>query len=126
MSFIDPFGLEALSGCKAWKDKIVLPSKPHSNKTEGHWFASKRKAVEEAKKEDTVKVYLNKGLQNEVPGAKTNRPDVMVVKSDGKINQYEVPSKTDDPAALTQRMIDNRKQLGNRAGSIQILPIKKR
>ncbi|ANY67516.1 hypothetical protein BBD42_14315 [Paenibacillus sp. BIHB 4019] len=126
VSFIDPFGLEALSGCKAWKDKIVLPSKPHSNKTEGHWFASKRKAVEEAKKEDTVKVYLNKGLQREVPGAKPRRPDVMVVKTNGKIDQYEVPSKTDDVLSLRKRMIENQKYLGDRAGKTEILNIRKR
>ena len=84
-----------------------------------------RKAVEEAKKSDTTRVYLNKGLQNEVPGAKPNRPDVMVVKSNGKINQYEVPSKTDDPNNLIQRMIENQQHLGDRAGSIQILPIRK-
>ncbi|WP_188669558.1 RHS repeat-associated core domain-containing protein [Saccharibacillus kuerlensis] len=110
---------------KAWKDKIVLPSRPHTNKTEGHWFASMRKAVEEAKKTDTTRVYLNKGLQNEVPRAKPNRPDVMVVKSNGKINQYEVPSKTDDPAMLIKRMIENQKHLNDRAGVIQILPVKK-
>ncbi|WP_429842082.1 RHS repeat domain-containing protein [Brevibacillus sp. FIR094] len=122
IGFIDPLGLMK---CKAWKDKIVLPSKPHTNKTPGHWFASMRKAVQEAKKDDTVKVYLNKGLQNEVASARPRRPDVMVVKSNGKINQYEVPSTTDDPAKLVERMIDNQKELGSRAGSIQLLPIKK-
>lgn len=110
-----------------WKDKIVLPSKPHTNKTPGHWFASLRKAVEEAKKTTVEKVYLNKGLRNEVPNApKNNRPDVMVKNSDGTIDQYEVPSRTDDPLKLINRMQQNQQMMGNQAGDYELLQIKKK
>jgi hypothetical protein len=49
----------------------------------------------------------------------------MVVRSDGKIDQYEVPSKTDNIDDLISRMRDNQRLLGDRAGDIFILPPKK-
>ncbi|MBC2581764.1 hypothetical protein [Clostridium sp. DJ247] len=74
---------------------------------------------------DYKKIYSNKGLSNEIPGAKpNNRPDVMGVRHDGTIDQVEVPSKTDDPADLIQRMIDNQKIIEDRAGTIKVRPIK--
>ncbi|WP_278342271.1 pre-toxin TG domain-containing protein [Parageobacillus thermoglucosidasius] len=111
---------------KGANNKIVYPSKPHTNKTLGHWEAMVDKAEELAKRDDVVKVYLNKGLSNEIPGITPNRrPDIMVVRSDGKIDQYEVPSKTDNIDDLISRMRDNQRLLGDRAGDIFILPPKK-
>ncbi|WP_256833375.1 pre-toxin TG domain-containing protein [Parageobacillus thermoglucosidasius] len=111
---------------KGANNKIVYPSKPHTNKTLGHWEAMVDKAEELAKRDDVVKVYLNKGLSNEIPGITPNRrPDIMVVRSDGKIDQYEVPSKTDNIDDLISRMRDNQRLLGARAGDIFILPPKK-
>ncbi|ENQ3105594.1 hypothetical protein SAMN04488168_13817 [Bacillus sp. 491mf] len=84
------------------------------------------KAEELAKRDDITKVYLNKGLSNEIPGIKPNRrPDIMVVRKDGKIDQYEVPSKTDNVEDLLERMKDNQRLLKDRAGDIFILPPKK-
>ena len=75
---------------------------------------------------DYQKIYVNKGLSNEVPGAKPNRrPDVMGVRHNGIIDQVEVPSKTDDPLALRNRMKDNQRIIGDRAGSIKVRPIDK-
>ncbi|MEW4370825.1 RHS repeat domain-containing protein [Paenibacillus kandeliae] len=109
----------------AWKSKIIYPSKPHTNKTSGHWEAMTEKAEELAKSDNIVKVYLNKGIGNEIPGASPNRrPDVMAVRKDGKIDQYEVPSKTDNIPDLIKRMVDNQKIMGERAGDIYILPAK--
>ncbi|AMQ07064.1 hypothetical protein AZE41_14615 [Sporosarcina psychrophila] len=69
------------------QDKINYPSKPHTNKTPGHWEAMIDKADELAKKDDVSKIYLNKGLSNEIPGIKPNRrPDIMVVRKDRKID----------------------------------------
>lgn len=48
----------------------------------------------------------------------------MVVRQDGKIDQYEVPSKTDNIDDLMNRMMDNQKLLGDKAGDIFILPPK--
>lgn len=63
----------------------------------------------------------NKGLSNEIPGAKPNRrPDIMGVRTNGVIDQIEVPSKTDIPKALINRMKDNQKIMGDRAGNIKI------
>jgi hypothetical protein len=109
----------------AWKSKIDYPSKPHSNKTSGHWDVISEKAEELAKQDDVTTVYLNKGLGNEIPGVKPNRrPDIMVVKKDGKIDQYEVSSKTDNIDDLMNRMMDNQRLMGDRAGDIYILPPK--
>ncbi|MGC4378613.1 LXG domain-containing protein [Fictibacillus sp. Mic-4] len=106
--------------------KIIYPNKPHTNKTPGHWEAMVEKAEELAKREDVRRVYLNKGLSNEIPGIKPNRrPDIMVVRKDGKIDQYEVPSKSDNIEDLLERMEDNKRLLGDAAGDIFILPIKK-
>ncbi|WP_269921745.1 hypothetical protein [Psychrobacillus psychrodurans] len=108
------------------KDKIIYPSKPHTNKTPGHWEAMVDKAKELANNDNISKVYLNKGLSNEIPGIKPNRrPDIMVVRRDGKIDQYEVPSKTDNIEDLIERMQDNQMLLKDRAGDIFILPPKK-
>ena len=75
---------------------------------------------------DYKKIYVNKGLSNEIPGARPNRrPDVMGVRHNGIIDQVEVPSKTDDLLALRNRMKDNQKIIGNRAGSIKIREIDK-
>ncbi|SHM65371.1 hypothetical protein [Gracilibacillus kekensis] len=105
--------------------KVVYPSKPHINKTAGHWETMVDKANELAKSDNISKVYLNKGISNEIPGVKPNRrPDIMAVRKDGKIDQYEVPSKTDDVNALINRMQDTQRLLGDRAGNINILRIK--
>ena len=75
---------------------------------------------------DYQKIYVNKGLSNEVPGAKPNRrPDVMGVRHNGIIAQVEVPSKTDDSVDLIERMIDNQRIIGDRAGTIKVRPIDK-
>ncbi|SEL29478.1 RHS repeat-associated core domain-containing protein [Paenibacillus sp. OK003] len=106
--------------------KIVYPSKPHTNKTPGHWEAMTEKATKLAQSKDIVKVYLNKGMGNEIKGISPNRrPDIMSVRRDGKIDQYEVPSKTDRVSDLIKRMQDNQRLMGNRAGDIYILPPKK-
>ena len=67
------------------------------------------------------KIYINKGISNEIAGANPNRrPDIMAVRYDGLIDQVEVPSKTDDILKLRTRMIDNQKIMGERAGKIKI------
>jgi len=80
----------------------------------------KRKAVEMAKMEDVETVYLNKALSNAVPGAGLNRPDIMVKRINGLIDQFEVPSKTDSISSLFNRMRQNQQMLGEQAGSIGI------
>ncbi len=101
-----------------------ITGKPHTNKIPGHWNAILRKAIEQAKRPDVEKVFVNKGLSRAKKGAGRNRPDVTVVKTNGKVDQYEVPSKTDSRAALIERMKTNQKSLGDSAGSIDIVDIK--
>lgn len=109
----------------AWRNKIILPDTPHTNKTPGHWEAMVEIAEKLAQQDDVVRVYLNKGLSNEIPGVKPNRrPDVLVVREDGKIDQYEIPSKTDNIDDLLERMRDNQRLLGDKAGDIYLLPPK--
>lgn len=70
---------------------------------------------------DYSKIYVNKGLSNEIPGARPNRrADIMGVRKNGLIDQVEVPSKTDVPDLLIDRMIDNQKNIGDRAGGIKV------
>lgn len=107
--------------------KIVWPSKPHTNGTEGHWETIQKKANELAGSGEYRKIYVNKGLSNEIPNAKPNRrPDIMAVKPDGKIDQFEVPSKTDTVRGLYDRMMDNKKIIGERAGNVKVVPIPKK
>ena len=74
---------------------------------------------------DYSKIYVNKGIRNEIPGAAhNNRPDIMGVRRDSKlIDQVEVPSKTDSISALRNRMNTNKAMMGNRAGSTRIAQI---
>jgi hypothetical protein len=108
------------------KAKIVWPSKPHTNNTPGHWETTVEEANNMAKSGKYDRIYVNKGIGNEVPGAKpNNRPDILGVRKDGKIDQVEVPSKTDDPLKLIDRMKRNKLTMGDKAGDIRIKRIKK-
>lgn len=114
----------ALKGIR--QSEVILPSKPHKNGTVGHWETILDEVDVMKKSGDYKKIYVNKGLSNEIPGAKPNRrPDVMGVRHNGRIDQVEVPSKTDDPADLIERMIDNQRIIGDRAGTIKVRPIDK-
>lgn len=44
----------------------------------------------------------------------------MGVRNNGLIDQVEVPSKTDIPDLLIDRMVDNQRIMGDRAGTIKI------
>lgn len=94
-----------------WKGKIVGTGQ--QTKTEGHAFRSYREAIKEAKKPDTEKVFLDRGINRaaENPIKPNRRPDVTVLKKDGKINQIEVPSRSDDPLKLMERMDDTNARL---------------
>ena len=67
-------------------------------------------------------IYVNKGIRNEVKDAAINRrPDIMAVRRDGKIDQFEIKSKTDKAEELYRRLNENRLMMGNRAGTIEVL-----
>lgn len=102
-----------------------MPNKPHTNGTQGHWETILDEVDVMKNSGDYSKIYVNKGLSNEIPGAKPNRrPDIMGVRNNGLIDQVEVPSRTDDPLALRNRMKDNQRILGDRAGNIKIRSIR--
>lgn len=106
--------------------RISLPSAPHNNGTLGHWDTMVNKTIELTDNSDVEEIWLNKGLSNvkEIDKIDPNRrPDIIVKRTDGKIDQYEVPSKTDDINALRARMEDNKRILGDLAGEAEILPI---
>ncbi len=107
---------------KNYDPEIILPSKPHRNGTEGHWETILDEVENMKQSGDYVKIYVNKGLSNEIPGANPNRrPDIMGVRQDGTIDQVEVPSKTDNPKELIDRMKANQDIIGKeRAGTIRI------
>ncbi len=105
--------------------EVILPSKPHCNKTEGHWETILDEAEQMKNSGEYSKIYVNKGLSNEVSvpkGEHNNRPDIMGVRRDNNlIDQVEVVSKTDNVKDLRIRMKYNQSILGERAGSIKVL-----
>lgn len=105
--------------------EVIMPSKPHRNKTPGHWETILDTVDELKNSGDYSKIYVNKGIRNEVKGSVVNRrPDIMAVRHDGLIDQFEIPSKTDSVRKLHERMIKNQKMMGERAGSTEIRHIK--
>ena len=105
--------------------EVIMPSKPHRNKTPGHWETILDTVDELKNSGDYSKIYVNKGIRNEVKGSVVNRrPDIMAVRHDGLIDQFEIPSKTDSVRKLQERMIKNQKMMGERAGSTEIRHIK--
>lgn len=85
----------------------------------GHDVRSYIEAYKAAQKPNVKEVYLNQGI-NKVTGAKkgdphyiqpNRRPDVTIKRNDGRIDQIEVPSASDDPDLLLQRMNDTKSKL---------------
>lgn len=106
--------------------EISWPSKPHTNKTEGHRETIVDKTNELAESGEYKKIYVNKGIRNEVKDVTPNRrADITAVKRDDKIDLFEVPNKSDDPDKLVERIKEVNKQLGDRAGDINLVYIKK-
>jgi len=104
--------------------EIIWPNKPHTNKTEGHWETIVDKTQELAESGEYKRVYVNKGIRNEVPNVTPNtRADITGVRKDNAIDLFEVPSKTDDPQALLNRMKNTQSQLGERSGNSSIVNI---
>ena len=69
-------------------------------------------------------IYVNRGLSNEVPGIRPNRrPDIMAVRKDGTIEQFEVKSKSDTFENLKNRVEDTQSRLGERGGRYKIIDI---
>ena len=115
---------KAVKAFQASKTEIIMPDSPHTNKTPGHWETILDEVDSMKSSGNYKKIYVNKGLRNEIPNApKNNRPDVMGVKRNGKIDQVEVPSKTDSFKGLMNRMKDNQSMMGDRAGKIKVSPI---
>jgi hypothetical protein len=93
-----------------WKQKIEGTGQVTGP---GHSFKSTKIGIREAKKSDTEKVLLDLGINRVTknPIKPNRRPDVTVLKKDGRINQIEVKSKTDNRNNLLKRMNDTRNQL---------------
>jgi len=110
---------------KVDETEVIMCKNPHRNGTEGHWETILDEAERMKETGDYSKIYVNKGIRNEIPGAAhNNRPDIMGVRRDSKlIDQVEVPSKTDSISALRNRMNTNKAMMGNRAGSTRIAQI---
>ena len=90
------------------------------------WETIVDKTNELAESGEYKKIYVNKGIRNEVKDVTPNRrADITAVKRDDKIDLFEVPSKSGDPDKLVERMKEVNKQLGDRAGDINLVYIKK-
>lgn len=80
----------------ATKPEIIWSSKPDKNGTQGYWETILDGVDNMSNSGKYDKLYISKGIGNETLGAKpNNRPDIMGVRKDGKIDQIEVLSKTD-------------------------------
>ena len=109
-----------------WKTKII--GRAQKTQTEGHDVASYRKAIKAAKKAETEAALLNRGVKRATgePISPNTRPDVAVVKKDGKVYQVEVPSKSDQRRVLQKRMNDATKKFSlEKQGENKIIEIKK-
>lgn len=60
--------VEAIEGGK--NTQVIMPSKPHTNGTQGHWETILDEVDIMKNSGDYSKIYVNKGLSNEIPGAK--------------------------------------------------------
>ena len=122
---------QKLSGCSSSRTEnveteIIYPNKPHTNKTEGHWETILDEVERLNDTGEYTKIYINKGIRNEIPNAPINRrPDIMAVRRNGLIDQVEVPSKSDVSNKLIKRMEENSKTFGNRAGKYWLKNIEK-
>ena len=123
--YYDPSGYSN----KNYHPEIIWPSKPHNNRTPGHWETIIDQVSDWRESGEYDRIYVNKGIKRELGEGnfRNNRPDVWGVRRDnGKIDQIEVPSLTDDFTALQKRMEDNQKNMGERAGtkSLRVIPDK--
>ncbi len=109
----------------ASETKVVWCDKPHTNKTPGHWETICDRVERMRQSGQYAIIYVNKGLSNELRHPFPNRrPDIMAVRHDGKIDQVEVPSKTDKTWILKARMEDSQRIMRDRAGDTEIEYIK--
>ncbi|MFA8020192.1 hypothetical protein [Bremerella cremea] len=71
---------------------------------------------------DYSEIWVIKGLRNVSPGISPNwRPDVFGKrKSDGKIDGYEVPSKSQTDNEILDKLEDIKKELGDLAGKCKL------
>ena len=104
--------------------KVVWPEKAHKNWTEGHWETIQVGVKILAQTEDYSVIYVNKAVSNEAPGIRPNRrPDIMAVRKDGTIEQFEVMSKSDRLKKLRDKVTDTQSRLGERGGRYEIIDI---
>ena len=108
-----------------WKSKIE--GKAQKTGTPGHQFKSYREAIKAAKDPNVAKVYLDRGYNkaaNLNPGTiKPNRrPDVTIIRKDGRVDVIEVKSKSDQVRNLIERNNHAMKKLPeSRQGNIKVV-----
>jgi hypothetical protein len=107
---------------------VHWPSKPHTNGTPGHWEAIQEQVEKMIKSGLYKEIYVNKGINlgTGLNLSPNRRPDVFGIRLDGKIDLFEIPSKTDTVAALEARMLEVLKKLGTQAGKRKIVHIQPR
>ena len=102
------------SGVESWQvRKAKIKGKAQVTGTPGHEFGSMRIAVKESKKSDVEVIYMDKSLKDvtneEVSSRK--RPDVTVVRKDGRIITHEVKSKSQTKTELRDKIDKMQKSL---------------
>lgn len=113
-----------MAGKGGQQTTVNWPKKPHTNKTTGHWNTIVKKVKSLQSAGSYRALYVNQGLRRLVKHITVNRrPDIVGDRWNRRVDQFEVPSRTDTPRKLIDRMKDNQKNIGRRAGSINIVPI---
>ncbi|MBO7453802.1 MAG: hypothetical protein J6T91_00240 [Alphaproteobacteria bacterium] len=102
------------SGAESWQvRKAKIKGKAQVTKTPGHEIGSMRIAVEESKKSDVEVIYMDKSLKDVTNGEinSRKRPDVTVVRKDGRIITHEVKSKSQTKTELRDKIDKMQKSL---------------
>jgi hypothetical protein len=90
------------------KKETEVEGNPQKTRTNGHAETIAEHTLKLRDSGEYEKIYLNKGI-NRVLGipkfiSPNRRPDIVGVRKDGKIDLFEVPSKTDRDEDLNARM----------------------
>jgi hypothetical protein len=86
--------------------KAKIHGKAQKTGTEGHDWQSMREAVSATKDPDVIRVHMDQTLSKVTEGKVTSRmrPDVSVVRKDGRISTNEVLSKSQRPKQLQTKI----------------------
>jgi uncharacterized protein RhaS with RHS repeats len=120
LSWFDPLGLAKKTKCRIVCNCPIF-GEGQTTSGKNHASISEKLADKLAKTGRYIKIGIDLAVKTVtgVPGDPAKRPDVTGVRSDGKVDIFEVPSPTDDLQKLKDKGAQTLKDLGDRAGNYQ-------